>query len=203
MEAARKLDLEIRFSPESKSLVLKFGSFYIQFDRFSYLRIGGYKKAPLKLPKYPEDLLVFLEVYRQMAIVNIKYMNMGKRGYTFLLVTCSFSCKSNQMARNVERILKEYNLQLLFVRTNFDSNGFVRKKLYASDSYQHQPSIEDFWEDYADENEVFRRDHMRLTLEQIQIFGLSFQIPKNVFEDSMVLDPEYEKFLDKSHPRVY
>ena len=80
MEVVSKLDgnPEMRFSPESKSLVLKFGSFYIQFDSFSYLRIGGYEKTPLKFPKYPKDLLVFLEDYRQMAIVNIKYMNMGK-----------------------------------------------------------------------------------------------------------------------------
>lgn len=166
MEAMRKLDgnPKMCFSPESKLLVLKFGSFYIQFDRFSYLRIGGYEKVPLKLPKYPEDLLVFLEVCRQMAIVNIKYMNMGKQGYAFPLVT-PFSCKNNQMANGVENILKEYNLQYLFVRTNFDSKGFVKRNLYASGSYQHQPSIEDFWEDCTDENEVLRRDHMRLTLE--------------------------------------
>lgn len=80
MESMRKLDgnLEMCFSPKSMNLVSEFGSFYIQFDRFSYLRIGCFEKAPLKLPRYPEDLLVFLEVCRQMVLVNVKYMNMGK-----------------------------------------------------------------------------------------------------------------------------
>lgn len=78
----------------------------------------------------------------------------------------------------------------------------MKQNLYGGSSYQHQPSIEYFWEDCADENEVLKRDYMRLTLKQIQDFGLSFQILEGVIEDLVVVDPEYEKLSDKSHPKV-
>lgn len=62
MAVVKKLDgnLEMCLSPKSISLLSKFGSFYIQFDKFSYLRIRCFEKAPFKLPQYPEDLMIFL-----------------------------------------------------------------------------------------------------------------------------------------------
>lgn len=87
-----------------------------------------------------------------MTVVNVKYMNMGKWGYPFPFTTPSFTCKNNQMVECAEGHLKEYNLQYLFMRANFDSKGFVRRNLYGRSSYHHQYSIEDFWEDCIDEN---------------------------------------------------
>lgn len=68
------------------------------------------------------------------------------------------------MARVAEGILKEYNLQNLSMRANFDGKGFVKQNLYGGSLYRHHPSIKDFWEDCVDENKVLRRDYMRLTL---------------------------------------
>lgn len=57
-------NLERRISEKAIALIQTYGSFYVQFTSFSYLRVRGYKKAPLKLPRYASDYLVFLELCR-------------------------------------------------------------------------------------------------------------------------------------------
>lgn len=77
-------------------------------------------------------------------------------------------------------------------RNNFDSKDYVKQNSYTASSYEHHPNIEDFWEDCIDEGEVQRRSFMRLTLKNIQNFDISFNIPKDVEEDSVIIDLEYQ-----------
>lgn len=111
MEILKRLEGNpgLRISHEVFSLIMKFGSFFTQFDRFTYLRIGGFEKAPLKLPQFPSDFIVFLEVCRQMAMVNVKYLNMGKKGYAFPLSMSFFSYKTYSGAKGVEKKLDEFH----------------------------------------------------------------------------------------------
>lgn len=146
MGMVRKLEgnPSLRISCDSATFVMKFGSFYTQFDRFTYLRIGGFEEAPLKLPRFPSDYIVFLEVCRQMVVVNVKYLNMGKKGYTVSLSTPHFSCKTNGTAKAMEIILEKLHFQSLSSRNSFDNKGYVKHNLYGAKGYMHWPKLEDF-----------------------------------------------------------
>lgn len=58
--------LHQRLSQESKYLVSRFGYWYIQYPRFTYLRIQGFSGPPYKLPMYPTNRVVLLEAIRQL-----------------------------------------------------------------------------------------------------------------------------------------
>lgn len=123
---------------------MKFGSFYTQFNQFSYLRIGGFEKEPLKLPCFPSDYVVFLEVCRQMSIVNVKYLNMGKRGYSFPLSTSIFGCKTNGVAKVVGTFMKKFQFLSLPAKSGLDCEGYVRHHLYRAKGYMHHSELEYF-----------------------------------------------------------
>jgi len=52
---------------EETQFITSYGSIFIQFPKFRYLRVGDYKGEPLKLPKYFLDRYVLIEVCRQVA----------------------------------------------------------------------------------------------------------------------------------------
>ena len=56
---------ERRFSEEAMVAISQFGSFFIQFSSFSYLRIAAFDGLPLKLPRYPSDMIMLIELVRQ------------------------------------------------------------------------------------------------------------------------------------------
>lgn len=53
-----------RLSPQAKELVEKFGAWFIQFLKFTYIRIQGCSYPPYMIPRYPTDKLVLLELVR-------------------------------------------------------------------------------------------------------------------------------------------
>lgn len=120
------------FSTKVVSLLAQFNKYYIQFNTFFYLRIGGYEKAPLKLLRYISDYLVFLEVCRQMTFVNIKYVAMKKKGYTFSLNLSHFTCKSNEATKFFDKLLAEFGFHSLPLRSNFDSKGYFKHNFYGA-----------------------------------------------------------------------
>ena len=51
-----------RLSDEAKTQITVFGAYFIQFKIFTYLRVVGASINPKKLPRYPSDKLVLLEI---------------------------------------------------------------------------------------------------------------------------------------------
>lgn len=47
--------LTSRISPEAQRLIQTYGIYFIQFPKFTYLRIGGFEEEPVKLPRYALD----------------------------------------------------------------------------------------------------------------------------------------------------
>ena len=54
-----------RLSSEAQKLVQQYGSYFIQFPKFTYLRVGGFEDEPMKLPQYALDYFVLAKVCRQ------------------------------------------------------------------------------------------------------------------------------------------
>lgn len=127
---------------------------------------------------------------------------MGKRGYLFPLSMPIFSCKKNNVAKEVEKSLDEFHLQSLPARDNFDSKGYVNQYLYGTKSYMHKLGIENFWEDCFDDNEVCKKSFMRLTLQKIPPFGISFNILDNAEENEVTVDPKYHTLAIKTPPKI-
>jgi hypothetical protein len=55
-----------RLSPEMKEKVKKYGSWVIQFPHFTYIRVVGSMACPKRLPWYPPDRVVLMELGRQL-----------------------------------------------------------------------------------------------------------------------------------------
>ena len=49
-------------SKEAIAKIIEIGAYYIQFKTFTYLRVAGTTINPKKIPRYPCDRLIFLEI---------------------------------------------------------------------------------------------------------------------------------------------
>ena len=76
----------------------------------------------------------------------------------------------------IERNLLSSNLGSYQGRRIFDSKGCVAQTLGWKDQPLTTPHLEDFWQNCVDEEEVIRKDHSRLTLQQINYLKLKFQL---------------------------
>lgn len=59
-----------QLSHEAIQFVGFYYSHFTHFQRFSYIRVGGYASFPIKLPKYLEDKWVVIEACRKLVDVN-------------------------------------------------------------------------------------------------------------------------------------
>ena len=51
-----------RFFDEAKAQITTLRAYFIQFKTFTYIRVVGASINPKKLPRYPSDKLVLLEI---------------------------------------------------------------------------------------------------------------------------------------------
>ena len=56
--------------------VKKYGSWFIQFPQFTYIRVAGSTVCPKRLPRYPPDKVVLMELARQLEHYD-KIMKQG------------------------------------------------------------------------------------------------------------------------------
>ena len=56
--------------------------------------------------------------------------------------------------------------------------------------------------DCIDEMKFFKRNFTRLTLQQIQSFGVNLNIHVRAQEEDIVVDPEFQELEDKGDPKV-
>lgn len=73
-------DVSLRLTLEAMHLINTYGSHFIQFQRFSYIRVGGFDGYPLKLPRYAKDRFVLIDIYRQLDEVNKRCKERKKVG---------------------------------------------------------------------------------------------------------------------------
>ena len=55
-----------RLSLEAKKLIHNHGSYFIQFPKFTYLRVGGFEDKKMKLPRYALDCFILAKLCRQI-----------------------------------------------------------------------------------------------------------------------------------------
>ena len=59
-------DYAKRLSDQAKDQITTIGAYFIQFQTFTYIWVGGASINPKKLPRYPSDKLVIMELSRQI-----------------------------------------------------------------------------------------------------------------------------------------
>lgn len=153
-----------RLLDKAMQLISTYGNFFIQFPRFTYLRVGGFEGEPYKLNRYAFDRQILMEMCRQLAYIDTKYRAKHWSGVSFPIELTYFICNSVSDALNLELELKKLNLQLYGTQANFDAKGFVVAHLTLRKDFTHVPNMEDFWVDCCDEFEVRKRAHQRFTL---------------------------------------
>lgn len=72
-----------RLSPQAKELIEKFGVWFIQFPKFTYIRIQGCSCPSYMLPRYPTDRLILIELVRQLIAYNKVQKNNTRQGFHF------------------------------------------------------------------------------------------------------------------------
>lgn len=170
--------LERRFSPKAMAIISQFGCYFIQFSYFSYLRLATFYGFPLKLPKYPDDLIMLMEIVRQALQVNVLSASLRKKEYEFPIKVGAYSCESRLDAKNMLKAFEEkYKLQEYEVlRPMFDPNGYARDVLQIGSVIKHVTTMEDYWADCKDELESWDRAFAKFTVDQIRTYGIDFDI---------------------------
>lgn len=71
----RKLhdEMERRISNEATDEIAKYGNWYIQFRTFTYVWVSSFHGYPWKLPCYPSDKLLLLELCRKIVQVTRQF----------------------------------------------------------------------------------------------------------------------------------
>lgn len=144
-------------SAEAIELVNVYGSFFIQFSHFTYLRVGGFKGEPFRLPRYVSDSCILIEVSRQLAYMAKDYGKDSDTRRIFPIDLGHYSYKSVSNALNLELEFKKFHLKSFVKRDNFDSRCFIPQYVKKGVSDQHVSQLEDYWEGCQDEFEVRRR----------------------------------------------
>lgn len=96
--------------------------------------------------------------------MNKSCADMKKVGIPFPIGLGCYKCKSQSNALNLKRDIAKCSLDTYERRFPFDNKNFVRNHLYLGPRYYHMPHLKDFWADCVDDNEVRKRDWMRLSL---------------------------------------
>ena len=85
---------ERRFSPEVMVAISQFGNYFIKFSTFSYLQLATFDGFPLKIPRYPSDMIMLIEIMKQVIQVNMLSKSLKKKGYEFPMKVGAYSCES-------------------------------------------------------------------------------------------------------------
>lgn len=136
----------VRILDQAKELIKKYGAWFIQFPTFSYIRIDGCQRAPYRLPRYPTDHIILLEVTRQIcdfdAIVKRDKHKTGFGGDFPLRIGTGEACPSIGSAQASEEEMSALGLSFHSKRSRFDIIGEAQKK--ASREYNHKVELEDY-----------------------------------------------------------
>lgn len=146
--------LHIRLSKQATTLIRKYGAWFIQFPRFTYIKIVGFEGTPYQLPRYPLDRLVLMEVPRQAHPAGSLLRDKKQSGFTFPVILGNLDVRFKNLVQAEESFaeLASYCLQEHFPRKCFDHDG-LGKKAYDK-HYRAKVLIEDYWSNCSDDFEV-------------------------------------------------
>lgn len=131
-----------RISEDAQTLIKRFGSFYIQFLRFCYIRVGGFEEEPFKLPHFCSNCFVLAKICRQLTSVIKKAQPRDKWEGHFPIQLGVLSCSSIYDALSIGADLRNFNFSLYLERKGFDNKGFSRS--LGLMPYLPMPQLEDF-----------------------------------------------------------
>lgn len=181
-------------------MIKNYGAWFIQFPTFSYLRIDGCLAAPYRLPRYPSDHIVLLELVRQICefdvIVKKEKHKTSFSGDFPLGIGVAEVCPSIQSAHIVGDELAAYGFSFHSKRTNFDITGEAQKK--ATKEYRHKDDLEDYWANIKYDLEARKKRYSRLPVDVIRQYNVKL-IPDQLEDDgNLVQDHAYESVKDRS-----
>jgi hypothetical protein len=122
---------ERKFSPKAIVVMRQFGCSFIQYSSFSYLSPANFDRFLLRLPRYPSDMTMLIEIIWQAPQVNVLSASLKKKGYEFPMKVGVFSCESGFDAKN---LLKSFELHYTLesyeeLRSMFDPHGYAHDVL--------------------------------------------------------------------------
>lgn len=186
-----------RLSKEAIELIEKYGSWYIQFPTFTYLRIHGFQSEPYRLPRYPTDIMILLEVVRQLLEFNVIQREKHRAGMTFPISVGKTSkvCQSAIAASTASEELAFYRFATYKKRERFNPDKKVGR--IRGEKFIHKIDIEDYWANLMDEQAMKRRMWSRMLVDFMRKCGL-FLIPNQVLDDKDHTHPQYESEMKKA-----
>ena len=115
-----------------------YGCFYIQFSKFTYIRMGGYSGEPLKLPRYCLDPVVLSEMCSQFVSV-VEFFEVSKRACSvfFPIEIGHYRCPNLKQAMLTREALSRLCFKPFSPRENFDYMGFIRSNFKNATSFIH------------------------------------------------------------------
>lgn len=171
-----------RLSHESKSLISRYGSWFIQFPKFTYIKIQGFTGRPYRFPIYPTNRMVLLEVLKQLETYQSFKRIRRKAAVSFLFFIGNMeeSCSTAQAAEGARLEMQWYPFTFYQSKTNYDPHNNIRS--VKEERFRHRVDIEDLWANAADEYEIRKRLHSRLSvnfIKETQPFLIPDQLEDN------------------------
>lgn len=189
-------NIGLRISPEAAMEVQKYGSVFIQFPKFTYLRLATYDGCPLMLPRFVDDKLILIEICRQISQINKLCRNRRVDEMLFPIDIGYYSYDTASDARNIERSIATINLHPYTMRFPYDSKGYAVNAFKLNPSLGHFPALEDFWEDCENDFEVRKRDWMWLTVRQVVDFQVDIDVIGIDDDEGPLVDPFYYEKIE-------
>ena len=149
-----------RLSSKVKEKVMKYGSWFIQYPQFTYIRVEGSTICPKRLPRYPSKKVILMKLARQLENYDRIMKLKGEIGIFFLFRIGNDSCPNPIAFAAVEKECKWYHISWYRERKGFDLNGLI--KASHENIFKHVPTIEDFWANAEDDFHVRKLAFSRL-----------------------------------------
>lgn len=114
-----------KLSPKAQRLIQPYGSYFIHFPWFTYLRIGGFKEEPTKFPWYALDCFVLAEICRQLF--SVLKDNLPQEDWEIAfpiklgLLVCNRITNSSLIGSN----FLGFNYGFYHSRRSFDNKGYA------------------------------------------------------------------------------
>ena len=134
-----------RLSLEAQKLIENYGSYIIQFPKFTYLRVVGFEEEPMKLPCYALDCFVLAEVCRQLfSVIKDNFLQeKWKSIFPNKLSPLTYSSMIN--AAVIGSNFLGFSFESYQGRSDFNSKGFVAQVLGLKGQSSTVPHLEDLW----------------------------------------------------------
>ena len=105
-----------------------YGYFYVQFPKFTYIKMGGYLGEPLKLPHYCLYPVILSEMCRQFVLVVESFEICKSSSSIFFPIEIGhYRCPNLKQAMLTRKTLTHLSFKPFSPRENFDYMGFIRK----------------------------------------------------------------------------